>query len=37
MSKRRLRAPFFVVNPMLYLYGKKALELAKVADELAEK
>ncbi|HJD16083.1 MAG TPA: triose-phosphate isomerase [Candidatus Enterococcus stercoripullorum] len=37
MSKRRLRAPFFVVNPKLYLYGQKALELAKVADELAEK
>ena len=37
MSKRRLRAPFFVVNPKLYLYGQKALELAKVADELAGK
>jgi triosephosphate isomerase len=37
MGKRVLRAPFFVVNPKLYLYGQKALELALVADQLAEK
>jgi len=37
MEKRTIRAPFFVVNPKAYLYGKKALELAKHADMLAEK
>ena len=36
MNKRVLRSPFFVVNPKLYLYGQKALELALVADRLAE-
>ena len=35
--KRPLTRPFFVVNPKAYLYGKQALELAKVADEAAER
>lgn len=33
----KLRTPFFVVNPKAYLYGKEALALAKVANDLAEK
>ena len=36
-TKRKLRTPFFVVNPKAYLYGEKALSLAKAADALAEK
>lgn len=36
-TKRKLRTPFFVVNPKAYLYGDKALSLAQVADDLAEK
>lgn len=35
--KREIRAPFFCVNPKSYLYGKKSLELAMKADELAKK
>ena len=35
--KRKLRTPFFVVNPKAYLYGEKSLELALEADKLAEK
>lgn len=34
-TKRKLRTPFFVVNPKAYLYGEKALSLAKIADEAA--
>lgn len=34
---RTIRAPFFIVNPKAYLYGERALKLAKLADELAEK
>lgn len=30
-------SPFLVVNPKSYLYGEKSLELAKVADEVANK
>ena len=37
MEKRKLRAPFFVVNPKSYLYGEAAVALAKKADELAGK
>lgn len=37
MSKRKLRSPFFVVNPKAYLYGEKTLELARKLDQLAEK
>ena len=29
MRKKQLRAPFFVVNPKAYLYGKESLALAK--------
>lgn len=36
MEKRAIRTPFFVVNPKAYLYGEKALELARCADRLAE-
>ena len=36
MEKRKIRTPFFVVNPKAYLYGEKALELARYADQLAE-
>lgn len=34
---RTIRAPFFIVNPKAYLYGARALKLAKLADELAVK
>lgn len=37
MEKKRVRTPFFCVNPKAYLYGDQALALAKKADELAEK
>ena len=33
--KRQLRAPFLIVNPKAYIYGKEALELAKTCEELA--
>lgn len=36
MSKKKLRTPFFVVNPKAYLYGEKSLKLAKAVDELAK-
>lgn len=35
--KRKLRTPFFVVNPKAYLYGDNSLALALKADELAGK
>lgn len=34
--KRKIRTPFFSVNPKGYLYGKEALELAVAADKLAQ-
>lgn len=34
---RKLRIPFFSVNPKSYVYGDKVLEIAKHADMLAEK
>ena len=34
---RELRSPFLVCNPKCYLYGQKAYDLAKVAEELAVK
>lgn len=34
---RKIKTPFFIVNPKSYLYGKESLELALVADKLAEK
>ena len=33
----KLRKPFFTVNPKSYLWGEKTLQLALVADKLAEK
>ena len=30
-------APFLVVNPKSYLYGKESLALAKAADDAAKK
>ena len=35
--KKKVRRPFFVVNPKSYLYGEAILELAGKADELALK
>lgn len=35
MEKRKIRRPFFIINPKSYLYGQKAVELAKYADALA--
>lgn len=35
MAKRKIRTPFFVVNPKAYLYGDRAVALAKYADALA--
>lgn len=32
-----LRTPFFVCNPKSYLYGEECLNLAKAADDFAEK
>lgn len=32
-----IKPPFFEVGPKAYLYGKKALELAKEADRISEK
>ena len=37
MEKRKIRRPFFIINPKSYLYGKKAVELAEYADKLAVK
>ena len=37
MEKRKLRVPFFVVNPKSYLYGEQVVELAKYTDALAVK
>lgn len=37
MSKVTVEKPFFIFNPKSYLYGKELLELAKIADELAER
>ena len=34
--KRKIRTPFFVVNPKSYLYGEGSLALALEADKLAE-
>lgn len=31
----KAESPFLIVNPKSYLYGKKSLELAKAADEVA--
>jgi len=34
---RKIGTPFFIVNPKSYLYGEESLQLALVADNLAEK
>jgi triosephosphate isomerase len=34
---RQIRAPFLLVNPKSYLYGKQSLDLAMAADGAAEK
>ncbi|WP_010233149.1 triose-phosphate isomerase [Clostridium arbusti] len=34
---RKIGIPFFIVNPKSYLYGEESLQLALVADNLAEK
>ncbi|TSO25696.1 triose-phosphate isomerase [Lactobacillus sp. LL6] len=33
----KIRKPFFIVNPKSYLYGDKAIKLAKISDKLAKK
>ena len=37
MTKPKIRVPFFTINPKAYLYGDKAVALAKYAGELAKK
>ena len=32
----KAQSPFLIVNPKSYLYGKKSLELAKAADQVAK-
>ena len=32
----KAQAPFLIVNPKSYLYGKESLELAKAADQVAK-
>lgn len=36
MMKKKIRRPFFVINPKSYLYGAEALKLAEYADSLAK-
>ncbi len=36
MSERKIRAPFFVVNPKSFLYGEELYALASHADKLAK-
>jgi triosephosphate isomerase len=36
MINKKIRSPFFVVNPKSYLYGDNILDLALTADALAE-
>lgn len=35
--KKNIKAPFLIVNPKAYIYGKETLELAKICDELSKK
>ncbi|MCY3055067.1 triose-phosphate isomerase [Aerococcus sp. CDC-944-U94] len=37
MAKTQVKSPFFIFNPKSFLYGEELLELAKVADQEAEK
>lgn len=34
--KRKIRAPFLIVNPKAYIYGEESVELAKVCDQLSK-
>lgn len=34
--KRKIRAPFLIVNPKAYIYGEESVKLAKVCDQLSE-
>ena len=34
--KRKVRAPFLIVNPKAYIYGEESVALAKVCDQLSE-
>lgn len=36
MTMTDIRRPFFIVNPKAYIYGDEALNLALIADELAQ-
>lgn len=36
-KKKELRAPIFEVGPKLYVYGKRALEIAQAADRAGER
>lgn len=35
-SSRKIKAPFFVVNPKNFLYGEELLDLAQYADEITK-
>lgn len=37
MEKRKIRRPFFIINPKSYLYGEKSVQLAEYADGLASR
>lgn len=37
MAKVKVKSPFFIFNPKSFLYGEDLLELAKVADQEAQK
>ena len=37
MEKRKIRTPFFSVNPKAYIYGDASVALAKFTDQMAEK
>ncbi|MBT9779558.1 triose-phosphate isomerase [Clostridium sp. MCC353] len=37
MEKKKIRRPFFVVNPKAYIYGEESVRLAEYADQLAKK
>lgn len=37
MEKRKIRTPFFSVNPKAYIYGNTSVALAKFTDQMAEK
>lgn len=37
VNDTNIKKPFFIFNPKSYLYGEKLLDLAKLADDMAEK